>query len=586
MAAKYLDYAGVTYLWSKIKDLVGSVYAYKHVTTDDGVTIDAELHHETLNLSGAGGTSTSISIDPQTNKRDILITSPSALSCFSGGPNSTHFTEAEKTKLAGIEEGAEENQFAYSTVMLREGGTTAMDAPAKILAAPAKESTLCIYKTSSVITMAGTPAGENVTNPRIAIGLQNCQGTPITNASVSATNSATQLTTGAAVAAMIGNIVFPEGAAPSSATPLMDGTASVGSCAGFSRGDHRHPTNLAGTKKTSTADLAVYGYTQQYIESCVKPAKSTWCNSNHRGLTVGNIYLTADTKQADNCYAAPTWSAMEACLAAVRSEASTATSVTDHKPTLAFGTCSAVAKIGNTTIHVAMPAKNKFQMALASTATAVADATSTTNAETYLNLAVCGGNAVDSVQVTGAGATTVTGANGKLTISSTNTVNTAGATTCNARLYIVGAKNSNQTSAQTYMNTKAYAEGGLLYSNCSQVLTTAMKGANSGVAPLDSNGKIDAQYLPSYVDDVIEAYPRSGQTALSQNWLATGSSAGAVIAPQAGVIYVLMSDTDDYSANSQFRWGGSSYIKLNDGGVSALTNPEIARAIGCTYVAA
>ena len=100
-------------------------------------------------------------------------------------------------------------------------------------------------------------------------------------------------------------------------------------------------------------------------------------------------------------------------------------------------------------------------------------------------------------------------------------------------------------------------------------------GAANGVCPLDNTAKIDAQYLPSYVDDVVEAYARTGQTALSSTWLATGSASGSVITPQSGIIYVLMEDTTDYSANSQFRWGGSAYVKLNDGGMSEMTEAEM-----------
>lgn len=100
-------------------------------------------------------------------------------------------------------------------------------------------------------------------------------------------------------------------------------------------------------------------------------------------------------------------------------------------------------------------------------------------------------------------------------------------------------------------------------------------GAANGVASLDSSGKVPSSQLPSYVDDVIEAYARAGQTALSQNWLATGSASGTVITPEAGKIYVLMADSGDYAANTQFRWGGSAYVKLADGGVSAITNAEI-----------
>lgn len=101
------------------------------------------------------------------------------------------------------------------------------------------------------------------------------------------------------------------------------------------------------------------------------------------------------------------------------------------------------------------------------------------------------------------------------------------------------------------------------------------KGAASGVCPLDANTKIDSQYLPSYVDDVIEAYIRSGQTALSSTWLATGSASGTVITPETGKIYVLMNSDSTYAENTQFRWGGTAYVKLNDGGVSSITNSEI-----------
>lgn len=110
--------------------------------------------------------------------------------------------------------------------------------------------------------------------------------------------------------------------------------------------------------------------------------------------------------------------------------------------------------------------------------------------------------------------------------------------------------------------------------NDAQVKRSEMGVAN-GIATLDSNGRVPLSQLPSYVDDVIEAYARTGQTALSAGWLATGSTSGTAITPESGKIYVLMADAGDYAANSQFRWGGSAYVKLNDGGVSAITNAEI-----------
>ena len=107
------------------------------------------------------------------------------------------------------------------------------------------------------------------------------------------------------------------------------------------------------------------------------------------------------------------------------------------------------------------------------------------------------------------------------------------------------------------------------------VVESSEKGVANGVATLDSNGKVPSSQLPSYVDDVVEAYIRSGQTALSQNWLATGSASGTVITPESGVIYVLMNSSNDYPVNTQFRWGGTSYVKLNDGGISEMTTAEM-----------
>jgi hypothetical protein len=102
-------------------------------------------------------------------------------------------------------------------------------------------------------------------------------------------------------------------------------------------------------------------------------------------------------------------------------------------------------------------------------------------------------------------------------------------------------------------------------------------GVADGVCPLNSNTKIDSTYLPSYVDDVIEAYPVSGATELSQGWL-SATSGGSALTPETGKIYVLMADSTSYSANTQFRWATGTtptYVKLADGGVTSITNGEI-----------
>ena len=139
---------------------------------------------------------------------------------------------------------------------------------------------------------------------------------------------------------------------------------------------------------------------------------------------------------------------------------------------------------------------------------------------------------------------------------------------------------ANQQIAQNFVPKTTTVNGNALSGNITldaddvSAIPTSAKGAASGVCPLDANSKVASQYLPSYVDDVIEAYPVSGATALSAGWL-SATSGGSALTPEAGKIYVLMADSGDYSANTQFRWGGSAYVKLNDGGVSSITNAEI-----------
>lgn len=80
-----------------------------------------------------------------------------------------------------------------------------------------------------------------------------------------------------------------------------------------------------------------------------------------------------------------------------------------------------------------------------------------------------------------------------------------------------------------------------------------------------TNGLIDPSILPSYVDDVIEAYPVSGATDLTAGWLSL-TSGGTALTPETGKIYILMTDTIAHTANEQFRWSGSTYVGLSSSG--------------------
>lgn len=83
-------------------------------------------------------------------------------------------------------------------------------------------------------------------------------------------------------------------------------------------------------------------------------------------------------------------------------------------------------------------------------------------------------------------------------------------------------------------------------------IPTSQKGANSGVAELDSNGKVPSSQLPSYVDDVIEGY-KSGADFFEDS----AHTAAKKITGETGKIYV------DLSTNVTYRWSGSAYVEIS-----------------------
>lgn len=87
------------------------------------------------------------------------------------------------------------------------------------------------------------------------------------------------------------------------------------------------------------------------------------------------------------------------------------------------------------------------------------------------------------------------------------------------------------------------------------------KGAAGGVAELDSGGKVPANQLPSYVDDVVDAYIRTGATALGADWLSK-TSGGAAMTPESDKIYVILSE-GEYQ-NKTYRWSGTTYAVIGN----------------------
>lgn len=92
-------------------------------------------------------------------------------------------------------------------------------------------------------------------------------------------------------------------------------------------------------------------------------------------------------------------------------------------------------------------------------------------------------------------------------------------------------------------------------------IPASQKGAARGVAELDSSGHVPADQLPSYVDDVIDAYIVSGSTAFSAGWLSV-SDGGAALAPESGKVYIILT-AGQYEAKT-YRWSGTVYAPIGN----------------------
>ena len=82
--------------------------------------------------------------------------------------------------------------------------------------------------------------------------------------------------------------------------------------------------------------------------------------------------------------------------------------------------------------------------------------------------------------------------------------------------------------------------------------------------PLNESGKIDTQYLPSYVDDVVEGYyEQNPETEEWEFW--TAETPSTLIVPEKGKIYLDISTDPETGEpkNDSYRWTGESYYKVS-----------------------
>lgn len=95
-----------------------------------------------------------------------------------------------------------------------------------------------------------------------------------------------------------------------------------------------------------------------------------------------------------------------------------------------------------------------------------------------------------------------------------------------------------------------------LTSNKIKAYLNEIRGVSAGIAPLDEMGMIPSTFLPSYVDDVVDAYVVSGATELTSGWL-TATSGGTALTPETGKIYVVL------ATGKTYRWSGTTYAEIS-----------------------
>lgn len=118
---------------------------------------------------------------------------------------------------------------------------------------------------------------------------------------------------------------------------------------------------------------------------------------------------------------------------------------------------------------------------------------------------------------------------------------------------IVYSELSGKVPTTRKINGKALSADVTLSASDVSAVASSEKGTAGGVAPLNSSGVIEATYLPSFVDDVLEGYVSDDAATFYKD-----SAKSSAYTAESGKIYV------DLSNNKTYRWSGSKYIVISD----------------------
>lgn len=133
---------------------------------------------------------------------------------------------------------------------------------------------------------------------------------------------------------------------------------------------------------------------------------------------------------------------------------------------------------------------------------------------------------------------------------------------------------ADRTAADTALDTKLQNNIDTLEAKHDAFVAT--KGQADGFAPLDGNGLVPANHLPSYVDDVIEVYATyevSSTGGLTNVQLYTDATHQTPVTGESGKIYINVANGEP---PYQFRWSGTKFVDSN---TSSLIIGEIAGTV-------
>lgn len=127
--------------------------------------------------------------------------------------------------------------------------------------------------------------------------------------------------------------------------------------------------------------------------------------------------------------------------------------------------------------------------------------------------------------------------------------------------------------AKTYSgNNSLLALMRIVKTALSTKIPTSAKGTANGVAPLGADGTVPSEYLPGYVDDVIEMKKVAGDAEGETKWVVVDPDEGVTATEvdfTKGKIYL------DVDANLSYRWGGTELVLITSSDLVEMTADEI-----------